>query len=562
MLLRACGMLTVVLVSLLPLSAIQAAESVVPGCKLIVASAVIEGNAEIVLLDTAQNELLNLTRTLGDEQSPAWSPDGGSLVWAAQRNGNWDVFLQDLARGTQKPLTSTPSYEGFPSFSPDGKRIAFESHAEGDVDIYVMSAAGGNGTAVISELGADVEPTWAGNNALLYSTWRDEERHLALRNLASGSTTLLTTPHEEPSQAAVSRDGKRVAYVGTGEATTQLWVRDLTNNARSEATVLRHSAWPFWGAAGQLLALELVGGGEYSYPTGWQLVQRATPTDAPVPLDALPALPGLNWQRPSCAPAGTKRPAGNWQPLAIALVPQLALAGNNRVGSTTPRGVSEVADIDAPSNLFANAVVGSFTRLRAQVKDELGYDFLFRFGDTWRSVGNSSGGMMSWHKTGRAFDVPHAYNVGGERRLYLARQVLGDQTYFRIYLKTKKQDGSQGAPMRETVFEVLGRQNDPTVVREGGFPLPPPAGYFIDFTALAEREGWTRISGLTAPDGDWRKHYNDIEYWHYERRDNLRWYEAMALVQPADRLNAVMTRPKLRDAGYTLEELDRAGIPK
>ncbi|MBC8159953.1 MAG: hypothetical protein H7Z42_01935, partial [Roseiflexaceae bacterium] len=254
------------------------------------------------------------------------------------------------------------------------------------------------------------------------------------------------------------------------------------------------------------------------------------------------------------------RPAGAWTPLAK-LPPQLALPVQSRAGTSTPRGVSEVDDIDAPSSLFATAVVGSFTRLRAQVQGQLGYDFLHTFGDTWRSIGNMNGGLASWHKTGRAFDVPHAFNAGGERRLYLARQVLGNQTYFRMYLRARQQDGSAGAPMRESVFEVLGRQNDPAVIREGGYPLPPPSGYFIDFTELAEREGWTRIPGLTAPDGDWRKYYNDIEYWHYERRDNLTWYDAMMLVHPPARLAEWVSRAKLFDQGYGAEMLDQLGVP-
>ncbi|MBC8162744.1 MAG: PD40 domain-containing protein, partial [Roseiflexaceae bacterium] len=281
------------------------AQPAAPGCPLIAASAVIAGNAEIVLIDTTRGELLNFTSTPGDESAPAWSPDGRTLAFAAQRAGNWDIYTQNLTGDPAQRLTSEPWYEGSPAFSPDGRQIAYESHAEGDLDVYVISMRGGMTQAVITARGADTEPQWVGRDRLLYSTWRDEERALALHSLADGSTTLLTAAHEEPSQAAVSPDGRQIAYLSNGDSTTRLRLRELSGG-RSSASLARHSAWPFWSADGQLFSLELAGGGDYGYPTGWTLSQRAKPADDPVAL-RLPELPGLSWQRPSCAPARAVR---------------------------------------------------------------------------------------------------------------------------------------------------------------------------------------------------------------------------------------------------------------
>jgi len=50
-----------------------------------------------------------------------------------------------------------------------------------------------------------------------------------------------------------------------------------------------------------------------------------------------------------------------------------------------------------------------------------------------------------------------------------------------------------------------------------------PEGYYIDLTQLAADFGWSRVAAGT----DWRANSNTINYWAFQKRDGLSWFEGM-----------------------------------
>jgi len=71
---------------------------------------------------------VQLTDQPGVEQDPSLSPDGKSVVYAAQPGGNLDVFLLRVGgRNPQNLTADSPADDHQPAFSPDGERIAFRS---------------------------------------------------------------------------------------------------------------------------------------------------------------------------------------------------------------------------------------------------------------------------------------------------------------------------------------------------------------------------------------------------------------------------------------------------
>ncbi|MBV9241522.1 MAG: PD40 domain-containing protein, partial [Acidobacteria bacterium] len=77
-----------------------------------------------------------ITNTPEQERSVSFSPDGRSLVYAAERNNNWNVYTMSLTRKEEAyfcistvlketPVIATAAEEYQPAFSPDGKEVAY-----------------------------------------------------------------------------------------------------------------------------------------------------------------------------------------------------------------------------------------------------------------------------------------------------------------------------------------------------------------------------------------------------------------------------------------------------
>lgn len=77
-----------------------------------------------------------ITSTPGQERMARFSPDGRSLIYAAERNNSWDIYTSSIIR-TEEPyfyastvlkeeaVIATDKEEFQPIFSPDGKEVAY-----------------------------------------------------------------------------------------------------------------------------------------------------------------------------------------------------------------------------------------------------------------------------------------------------------------------------------------------------------------------------------------------------------------------------------------------------
>ena len=77
-----------------------------------------------------------ITNTPYQERSVSFSPNGRSLVYAAEKDNNWNIYTTSLTRASEpyfcvstvlkdEAVVATPAEEFQPAFSPDGKEIAY-----------------------------------------------------------------------------------------------------------------------------------------------------------------------------------------------------------------------------------------------------------------------------------------------------------------------------------------------------------------------------------------------------------------------------------------------------
>lgn len=95
------------------------------------------------------------------DHSPAWAPDGDTLVYVSNRDGNPEIYV--IKTDEDSPplrLTTNESEDSQPVWSPDGKRIAFVSDLHGEGEIFMMDADGSNQQRLTHNDARDHSPDW------------------------------------------------------------------------------------------------------------------------------------------------------------------------------------------------------------------------------------------------------------------------------------------------------------------------------------------------------------------------------------------------------------------
>ena len=110
------------------------------------------GTANLWLLDLAAKKYTNLTKTQGGNFRPAWSPDGAWIAFSSDREGttgvnpgHWEL-LQSTGIYVMRPdgtglrrVTRPGGVAGSPAWSPDGKTILF--YETDEVGAYMAKSA-------------------------------------------------------------------------------------------------------------------------------------------------------------------------------------------------------------------------------------------------------------------------------------------------------------------------------------------------------------------------------------------------------------------------------------
>jgi len=459
-----------------------------------------------------------------EEIHPATSRDNKKIAYSAKKNGYWDIYVLDLTDGSEIRVTDTPEYDGSPTWSSDDLYLAYESYRYGNLDIFIQD---------LQNLNANPIQLTNGNGAQFSPSW--------------------------------SPNGREIAFVSTKDGNEEIWSAklDAVENRfikvadRPELTDLN----PLWSTDGEkLLWTSEING----YPTIMQadfsngnvLISKVAIGDFALLTSNLFSVIQLEANQnfliskdnsgqmifPSIEIPGNVRgftlidENKNNDFLISRLEKNSKLIENNQSSKSDSTSINKselvlLENVVSEYPYLSSSALESFTELRSSIAMTTGWDFLNQVDKTFIPITDPAtpGTAEEWLYTGRAFEFnPVSIHAGLTTTI---KEDRNGQTYWRVFIKARYQDGSQGIPLKQMPFDLSARfNNDPNTYEAGGMKIPIPEGYWIDLTELAGSHSWERLPAI----GNWQNYFNSARFNQFVYANGLDWYTAMKELYPIE----------------------------
>ncbi len=199
---------------------------------------------------TVDSDGANVTARTAQGMSPAWTPNGKSLVYSVLGNDRQSIFIADLLTGAQRNLSNAPSsvQDITPAVSPDGRTVIFARLIGTGTDIFTVPITGGSTSRVTVGRGSgNASPSYGpGGDRIVFTSDRVGNPEVFIADADGTNVEAITTPtYGERSHRAEpdwSPDGQLVAYTARLSNVNQVMVlslrgmtpRQITADGRNE----------------------------------------------------------------------------------------------------------------------------------------------------------------------------------------------------------------------------------------------------------------------------------------------------------------------------------------
>lgn len=222
-----------------------------PNGRMIAYSGYAEDGSHVYVRELVTGNTRRVSFDIGVNLTPAFSPDGKSVVFAYGSDAS-DLWAVQLVGG-EGPVRITVgrgSENVQPTFSPDGRRIAFTSGRLGRPEIYISDADGTNPqwltTTGFGDQSYRSDPSWAPDGrSVAFQTQIEGRFQVATINLRDRSVKQHTIEgiNEQPSWAP---DGRHLVFTSNRGGSRQMWVLDTESGRMRQLTSgapARMGAW-------------------------------------------------------------------------------------------------------------------------------------------------------------------------------------------------------------------------------------------------------------------------------------------------------------------------------
>jgi tricorn protease len=182
-----------------------------------------------------------------------------------------DIWLVHRDGTPVRRLTNHLARNAAPRFSPDGRWVAFSSDRFGNYDVFLVPVEGGEPKQLTFHTTGDMVRGWTPDGRIMFASSRSTHPFLSpLYTVSPEGGLPLPMAMDQAANAAVSPDGRYVAYNRTGvstsrkgargNATADLYIMDqergritqLTDTDHQRFREHVHDGLPMWGADGMI----------------------------------------------------------------------------------------------------------------------------------------------------------------------------------------------------------------------------------------------------------------------------------------------------------------------
>jgi TolB protein len=219
-------------------------------------------NFDIYVMNAHGSAQRRLTRHIGVDRDPSWSPDGARIVYES----DWpteEMFLRTMkanGRGDRGLGVRTGTAGRDPAWSPDGRKIVF-AYTD-DFTTYEIHVVNADGTRErrLTRDGYDLSPTWSPDGRWIAFA---RSRHFGNTNIyvmkADGTRQrqLTQTPPSDH-DPAWSPDGQQIAFWSGNDVKADIYVINADGTGLHRVTSDGHAldGGIAWSSDGQQIAFE------------------------------------------------------------------------------------------------------------------------------------------------------------------------------------------------------------------------------------------------------------------------------------------------------------------
>jgi Tol biopolymer transport system component len=227
--------------------------------------------SDILVVDPQGGDPVPVAAAEAEDESPAWAPDGMTLIFSSKRDGHYGLYTWDQ----KVTMLCGANYKDMgPTWSPNGRRIAYMSNRDNTWQIYSISAAGRDEKRLTDSNFNDTWPTWShdGTEILFQSDRGGQQDLYVMKVLPSeadphpkrqvGVKDVPVKVTEEPrpltndrawdGRPAWSPDGKTILWPSAREGKSAIYVMDADGKNVRRLTPLDSEAdEPSWAPDGK-----------------------------------------------------------------------------------------------------------------------------------------------------------------------------------------------------------------------------------------------------------------------------------------------------------------------